>query len=79
MKRQGSIAKKCCNYKILLNKKIGEDKRRQENGQTQLFFPFQNCSFWAYIKEINTLIIFMHGHSSWSIFRLHLVRSPKAL
>ena len=26
MKRQGSIAKKCCNYKILLSKKIGEEK-----------------------------------------------------
>ena len=33
-----------------------ENKRRQKNGQTWLFFSFsfQNCLFWAYMKKINT-------------------------
>jgi hypothetical protein len=45
----------------------------------QLDFLFQNCHFWAYIKKNSTFTFWVHGHSSWSTFSLHLVRGSKAL
>ena len=43
------------------------------------FFSFQNCPFWAYVKNIITFTFLVHGHSSRSTFGLHLVRGPKVL
>ena len=48
-----------------------DDKRRQKNGQ--------NCHFWTYIKKNQHNHFVVRGHSSWSTFNIHLVKSPKAL
>ena len=49
-------------------------KRRQEYGQTWIFF--HKSPFWACIK-IQHIHFLVQGHSSWSTFGLHLVRGPR--
>ena len=40
---------------------------------------FTNFPLWTCIKKNQHNHFWVHGHSSWSIFYLHLVRGPKAL
>ena len=55
--------------------KRSEDNRKQENGQTLMFFK---TALFGYIYKENQHIHFVvHGHSSWSTFNLHLVRAQK--
>ena len=50
-------------------------KRRQENGQTWIFFK---TTFFGHVLKKNHHIHFLvHGHSSWSTFGLQLVRGPR--
>ena len=39
----------------------------------------QNYPFWTYVKKIQHIHFWVHGHFSLSTFGLHLVRGPKAL
>ena len=89
IKRQGPMAKKCCynktsiilyiyiyNFNLILGRE-DEDKRGQANGQTWIIIFI--IALLEIFKKINTFIVLVHGHSSWSTFGLHLVRGPKAL
>ena len=82
------MVEKCCYNKKLMDfilffvfleekLKTREDKRRQENGQTSIFFSI--LTFWAYTKKNQHIHFLVHGLSSWSTYGLHLVRGPKAL
>ena len=66
------------------NKKIremknNEAKSRQKNGQIWFFFPFPKVSFLGIFLKNQHIHVLVYGHSSWSVFVLHLVRGPKAL
>ena len=80
-KKQGPIAEKCFCNKFLMKFYQGgedEDKRRQEKGQTWIYF-FTKLSFLD-IYFLNQHIHFLvHDHSTYSTFSLHLVRGPKTL
>ena len=63
-----------------LTKSEGKWSPREDKKTVKLTLFFQNCLFFGiYQKKINTFVFLVHGHSSWSIFGLHLVRGPKAL
>ena len=49
-------------------------KRIQENDQTWIF---SKLPFWACIQKYQHIHFWVHGHSSWSTFGLHLVRGPR--
>jgi hypothetical protein len=51
-------------------------KQRQENGQTWIFF-FIDSPFWICIKKTSIIHFLVHGHSSWFIFGVNLMRDPR--
>ena len=51
----------------------GKKRWRQKNAQTWTAF------LDTFLKKKSAHSLLVHGHSSWSIFGLHLLRGPKAL
>ena len=56
--------------------KIGEDTRMVKKN---LFFLNSKLSFLDIYLNNQHIHFLVHGHSSWSMVGLHLVRGPKAL
>ena len=78
-KRQGPMAKKSCHESFQWNIFSGnenEDKKRQKNGQTWIFFTIV---LFGHIFNKSTHSLLVHGHTSWSTSGLHLVRGSKTL
>ena len=76
-KRQGHIAENYC-YNIFLWMFFLGKRREDPKKWSNLNFS-QNYPFWAYIirKKNQHIQFLVHGHSSWSTFGLHIVRTQK--
>ena len=79
-KRQGPIVEKWCYNKIWMIFFLVEEKMktREDNKLVKLEF-FQTCPFWAYIKKINTFIIWCMVISLGPRSIYTYWRTPKAL
>ena len=80
-KRQGPVIEKCCLNNVLMICLFcgggieDEDTWRQKNDQTWFFIP-SHLPFEGIFFLNQHIHFFVHGHSSWSTFTLHLVRGP---
>ena len=78
--RRGPMAEKYCCNKILMNfiweREDGDKRRPKKNWSNLKLFFFQIYPFLdIYIYKISTFDFWVHGHSSCSMFGLHLVRA----
>jgi hypothetical protein len=78
--RKRPMAKKCY-YNIILMIFLGEEKikTREDKRMVKLyiFLSFIPTFFGHILKKTQHIHFLMHGHSSWSTFGLHLVRTLK--
>ena len=74
-KRQRPMVDKYFYNKILRKVLWGREDKEKTIDQ----ICFQKCPFWAHMKKSQHIHFLMHGHFSWSMVDLHIVRSPTAL
>ena len=75
--KSGPTIPKCCYVKFVMNFPFGEKKMktREENRMVKVDILFKTTLFGHILKKIqhNHFFFGCMGHSSWSIFGLHLV------
>ena len=54
-------------------------KTREDKRLVNMEFFSLNLPFLGIFKKNQHIHFLVHGHSSWSMFGLHLVRGPKTL
>jgi len=54
-------------------------KEREKKGRWSNMKKSQNFLFWTYIKKNQHIHFLVHGHFSWSMLGLHIVRGPNVL
>ena len=80
-KRQGPMAEKYYYNDFFFSgkRRWKQEKIKKSSNSIFYFLFFQKCPFWGIYLKNQHIQFFVHGHSSWRKFVLHLVRDPKTM
>ena len=83
------MAEKCCfNILIFLFRRMffivtrnegKKKKERKSNMKNKKKKKFKTALFWTFKKKNQHIHFLVHGHFSWSMFDLRLVKGPRTL